>query len=101
MIELKIYINTKKHPENEKPKIVINIVTKILRFDKKQKGKGLPMDLAKISNHKVSDHKHIEIFIFFSLCNSNGDFFLVFYFDDSDAAFSPNAFLLASRIIEP
>ena len=41
MIELRNFINSKEFLENENPKKVVNIVEKIIDFNKKQKGKGL------------------------------------------------------------
>ena len=41
MIELRNFINSKEFLENENPKKVVNIVEKIINFNKKQKGKGL------------------------------------------------------------
>ena len=41
LIELRNFINSKEFLENENPKKVVNIVEKIIDFNKKQKGKGL------------------------------------------------------------
>ena len=41
MIELRNFINSKEFLENENQKKVVNIVEKIIDFNKKQKGKGL------------------------------------------------------------
>ena len=71
MIELKKDINRKKVPENENPNKIVDIMKKILGFNKQQKGKGFPcmlaprpLDLAavvKVCDHQVSDRKHIKI----------------------------------------
>ena len=62
LIDLRNYINRKENPENENPKKVANIVEKIVDFNKQQKGKGLPSDLAHATREaKVSDYKHIKI----------------------------------------
>ena len=45
LIELRNSINSKEIPENENPKKIVNIVEKILNFNKQQKGKGRPSDL--------------------------------------------------------
>ena len=47
MINLKNSINSKKIPENENLKIIVNIAEKILDFNKQQEGKGHPSNLAK------------------------------------------------------
>ena len=39
-------INKKKIPENENPNKIVDIVEKILGFNKQHKGKGSPVDLA-------------------------------------------------------
>ena len=62
---IKKYIFRKEIPENENPNNKVDIVEKILNFNKQQKGKGLPSDLACIANvpdSKVSNRKHIKIF---------------------------------------
>ena len=41
MIDLRNRINSKSFPENKNLKKVVNIVEKILDFNKKQKGKGI------------------------------------------------------------
>ena len=41
MIELRHSINSKEIPENENPKNVVNVVEKIIIFNKKQKGKRI------------------------------------------------------------
>ena len=46
MINLRNFINSKEIPENENPKKVVNIVEKFFDFNKQQKGKGRPSDLA-------------------------------------------------------
>ena len=66
MIELKKGINRKKIPKTENPNIVVNIVEKILIFNKQQNGKELQRMLACVAT--VSDrsrspdfhHKHIN-----------------------------------------
>ena len=55
MIDLANAINRKEIPENENPEKVVNVVEKILYFKKQQKGKGFPLDLARVA--KVSDRK--------------------------------------------
>ena len=47
LINLRSSINRKKIPENESLKNIVNIAEKTLDFNKKQKGNGLPSDLAK------------------------------------------------------
>ena len=47
LIDLRNSVNSKEIPENENPKKVINIVEKILDFNKQQKFKWRPSDLAK------------------------------------------------------
>ena len=42
LTELKKDINRKKNPKNENPNEIIDIVEKILDFNKQQKGKGIP-----------------------------------------------------------
>ena len=60
--ELRNSINSKKVPENENPKKVVNIVEKSLVFNKQQKGKLRLLDLARVAQvAKVSDRKHIKI----------------------------------------
>ena len=49
----------KKTPEDWNPKKVLNIVEKILFFNKQQEVKGRPSDLARVP--KVFDCKHIKI----------------------------------------
>ena len=46
LIELKKNINTRKIPKNKNPNKTVDLVEKILNFNKQQKGKGLPSDLA-------------------------------------------------------
>ena len=46
LIDLRNSTNSKEIPEHENPKKVADIVEKILDFNKQQKGKGLPSDLA-------------------------------------------------------
>ena len=41
MITLRNSINSKEIPENENPKKIVNIVEKILDFNKQQKDKGI------------------------------------------------------------
>ena len=58
LIDLKKADNKKQIPENENPKKVVNIVEKILNFNKRQKGKKLPLDLACVGRvAKASDRK--------------------------------------------
>ena len=47
LVALKKDINIKQIPENENANRIVNIVEKILDFNKQQKGKGLLSDLAK------------------------------------------------------
>ena len=71
LIELKTRCYQKKNIENENPNRIVDIVEKILNFNKQQKGKGLarmlalhPSDLVcigKVSDCKVFDHKHIKM----------------------------------------
>ena len=69
MIEIKKDINIKKTLQNENPNKSVNIFEKILDFNKKQKGNGLPrmsasrlLDLAPVSREaKVSDCIHTKI----------------------------------------
>ena len=62
MIDLRNNINRKEISENENLKKLVNIVEKILDFNKQQKGKGLPSDLAPVVRvAKVSDRKRIKI----------------------------------------
>ena len=59
---LENFINSKEIAENEDPTKIVNIVEKILDFNKQQKGKGCPLDLAHVAVvAKVSDLKHIKI----------------------------------------
>ena len=66
LIELK-NINTKKNPKNENPHKIVNVVQKILNFNKQQQVKGLPSDLARIarvakfSDYKISDHSSLKM----------------------------------------
>ena len=57
IIELRNSINSKEIPENENPKKVVNIVEKIFNFNKQQKSKGNPSDLAK--HIKILTPNHI------------------------------------------
>ena len=41
LIDLRNAINRKEIPENENPNKIVDIVEKILNFNKQQKGKGL------------------------------------------------------------
>ena len=51
LIDLRNDINRREIPENENPKIVIEIVEKILDFNKQQKGKGIEiLYVSKITN---------------------------------------------------
>ena len=67
MIELKKDINRKKVPKNKSPNKIVDIVEKILNFDKQQKVKGLSSDVGRIvcvatvSDHKTSDHSNLKI----------------------------------------
>ena len=47
LVALKKDINIKQIPENENANRIVNIVERILDFNKQQKGKGLPSDLVK------------------------------------------------------
>ena len=61
-LNFKKYINRKKILKNENPNKIIDIVEKILKFNKKQKGKGLRSDLARIPFvAKVSDYSNLKI----------------------------------------
>ena len=57
--ELKKDINTKKIPKNGDLNKMIIIAEKILNFNKQQKGKELPSDLACVA--KISDHSNLKI----------------------------------------
>ena len=46
MIDLWNTIIKKEIPENENPNKIVDIVEKIIDFDKQQKGKERPLDLA-------------------------------------------------------
>ena len=59
LINLRNSINSKEIPENENPKKIVNIVEKILDFNKQQKAKGCPSDLALVA--KVFDRERIKI----------------------------------------
>ena len=59
LIDLRNNIKRKEIPENENPKRVADIVETILDFNKQQKGKGRPSNLARVAN--VSDRKHIKM----------------------------------------
>ena len=59
LTELKKDINTKKIPKNGDQNKTINIAEKILNFNKQQKGKELPSDLACVA--KISDHSNLKI----------------------------------------
>ena len=61
MIELKIHFDTKRIPENKNPNKIIKIIEKFLNFNKTQKAKGHSLGRAMVSDHKVSDRKHIKI----------------------------------------
>ena len=60
LIELKIYINRRKIPENENPNKIADIVEKILDYNKQHKGKGRPSDLAKSNASKISNSSCIS-----------------------------------------
>ena len=62
MIKLKKDINVKKIPKNQNPNKIVDIVEKILNFNKQQKRKGIPLDLPHIARvAKVSDHFSVKI----------------------------------------
>ena len=73
MIELRNSINSKEIPENENPKKLVNIIEKIIDFNKKQKDKGLkistpkqmlqrlPIALAQIKAGNISENILNEI----------------------------------------
>ena len=61
MIELKIHFDTKRIPENKNPNKIIKIIEKFLNFNKTQKAKRHSLGRAMVSDHKVSDRKHIKI----------------------------------------
>ena len=56
-----------KIPKNKNPNKIVNIVEKILEFNKQQKGKGLPSVLAsitrvaKVPNRNASNHSNLKI----------------------------------------
>ena len=58
MTELKKYINTKKFSKDEIPIKIVRIVEKVLNVNKRQKGKGIPSDLARIA--KVSNQSILK-----------------------------------------
>ena len=49
LTDLRNDINRKEIPENENPKKLADIVEKIVDFNKQQRGKGLPSDLASVA----------------------------------------------------
>ena len=73
MNSLRKFINSKEINENENPKKVINIIKKILNFNKQQKGKGikrltstnifqgLPIALAQVKAGNTCEHLINEI----------------------------------------
>ena len=61
MIELTIHFDTKRIPENKNPNKIIKIIEKFLNFNKTQKAKRHSLGRAMVSDHKVSDRKHIKI----------------------------------------
>ena len=73
LIKLRNSINSKEIPENENPKKVVNIIEKIIGFNKKQKDKGLkistpkqmlqrlPIALAQIKAGNISENILTEI----------------------------------------
>ena len=71
MIDLRSNINREKIPKNENPRKLVNIVEEIFDFNKRQKGKRLPSDLAcvgkvsdrKFFNRKVSDRTRLKLLI--------------------------------------
>ena len=64
LIDLRNAIIRKEIPENENPNKLVSIVEKILNFNKQQKGKRLPSDLAreaKVSDRKVFNRTQLNI----------------------------------------
>ena len=61
MTDLRNHSIIKESPDNENPNKRVNVVEKILHFNKQQKVKGLSLDLARIS--KVSDRWHLKILV--------------------------------------
>ena len=59
MINLRNAINKKEIPEHKNPKKVVNVVEKILYFNKQQKSEVRPSDLARVT--MVIYRKHIKI----------------------------------------
>ena len=58
------WFRKKEISENKNPKKVADIVEKILNFNKQIRGKGIPLDLArvaKVSDNRVADRKCIKI----------------------------------------
>ena len=63
LIELMKGINTKKIPKNQNPNKIVDIVEKIVKFKKQQKGKGFSSVLAHIPRvAKVFDHFNLICF---------------------------------------
>ena len=62
MTELKKDINRKKVPKNENQNKIVDVVEKILNFDKQQKDKGLLSDLNCVAHvGNVSDHFDLKM----------------------------------------
>ena len=59
MIDLKNATIKIEFSENENLNKIVDVVEKILVFNKQQKSKGRPSDLARVA--KVSDRPHIKI----------------------------------------
>ena len=59
MIDLKNSTIKIEFSENENLNKIVDVVEKILDFNKQQKSKGRPSDLARVA--KVSDRPHIKI----------------------------------------
>ena len=59
MIDLKNATVKIEFSENENLNKIVDVVEKILDFNKQQKSKGRPSDLARVA--KVSDRPHIKI----------------------------------------
>ena len=59
MINLRNSINSKEIPGNENPEKIVNVVEKIIDFNKQQKVKERPLYLARVA--KVFYRKRIKI----------------------------------------
>ena len=59
LIDLRNDFSRKEFPENENPKTVVDIIEKIIDFDKQQKDKELSSDLTRVA--KVSNQKRVKI----------------------------------------